>query len=137
MKKIGFYIIIPLAILFSASLLTGKPTRKELKVKQVYEIPFDDSIHNLSKSQQDTSDSSMKAELNYYMERHNLQDDGYEMVVAFAGGRRHQVDIDHYVPIWNVGSWQGLYREGTALALDSLGRTIVGTCHEDSLITAV
>lgn len=137
MKKIGFYIILPLVILFSASLLTDKPTRKELRVKQVSDVPSFDSIQNLAKHPHDISDPAMKAELNYYMERHNLQDDGYEMVVAFAGGRRHQVDIDHDVPLWNIGLWQGQNREGTALALDSLGRTIVGTCHEDSLITGI
>ena len=99
MKKIGFYIILPLVILFSASLLTGKPTRKELRVKQVSDVPSFDSIQNLAKHPHDISDPAMKAELNYYMERHNLQDDGYEMVVAFAGGRRHQVDIGMYSPV--------------------------------------
>mgnify|MGYP007133705255 CR=1 FL=1 len=48
MKKTGFYIILPLVILFSASLLTGKPTRKELRVKQVSDVPSFDSIQNLS-----------------------------------------------------------------------------------------
>lgn len=137
MKKTGFCIILPLAFLFSASLLTGKPTRKELKVKQVSAIQADDSGQEGAMSSRDTSDLTLKAEINYYMERHNLQDEGYEMVVAFAGGRRHQIFPNSYVPLWNVGFWQDRDREGTALAIDSLGRTIVGTCYENSLMTGI
>lgn len=66
-----------------------------------------------------------------------MQDEGYEMVVAFAGGKRHQVSIDQHVSVWNIGRWEGHRREGTALALDSLGRTVVGTCRDDSLTTGV
>ncbi|MBQ8949448.1 MAG: glycosyl hydrolase family 25 [Prevotella sp.] len=92
---------------------------------------------SLAASSNSAPGPALKREIGYYMERHNLQDEGYEMVAAFAGGKLHQVDIDRYVPIWNVGRWHGHRREGTALALDSLGRTVVGTCRDDSLITGI
>ena len=132
MKKIIFYLILLSALVLSACLLSGKPIRKELSVTQESVIRCQESTDS-SEHAPTQPDSRLEAELNYYFERHNLQDDGYEMVVAFAGGRRYQATLDPHVSIWNVGSWNGRCRKGTALALDSLGRTIVGTCHNDSL----
>ena len=129
MKKILFCIIIPLAALLSACLFMGRPTPHELRLHLTKgTVPF------VRKSM---PTPIPEEELNYYMERHNMQDEGYDMVVAFAGGKRHQVEIDPNVPLWNVGMWNGHRREGTTLALDSLGRTVVGTCRNDSLETGI
>ena len=76
-------------------------------------------------------------ELDYYLKRHNLEDEGYEMVVAFAGGKRHEVVLDQNIPLWNVGEWNSHRREGTAIAFDALGRTIVGVCRNDSITMGV
>jgi lysozyme len=132
MKKIIFCIIIPLVALFSTNLLTGTPTPQKPRLK----------AQNLTKRPvaivgNPTDSVRLEEELKYYLERHNLQDEGYEMVVAFAGGHRHEVDVDHDISVWNVGRWKGHPRSGTTLALDSLGRTIVGTCIDDSLMTGI
>ena len=60
-------------------------------------------------SQNVTSAPIPEEELNYYMERHNVQDEGYEMVVAFANGKRHNVDVDrHKVEKLQGKSYEGL-----------------------------
>lgn len=79
----------------------------------------------------------VQEELDYYLERHNVEDEGYEMVVAFANGQRLVIEPEHHIDVMNVGRWQGHRREGTAIILDSLGRTIVGLCREDSLTMGI
>ena len=118
--------------LVAASMLTGTPSRTSVPLGQAW-VRQADSLQKCPTSQKYQSAPIPEEELNYYMERHNVQDEGYEMVVAFANGKRHNVDADRYVAVWNVGRWENHRRQGTALALDSLGRTIVGTCHDDSL----
>ena len=132
MKKILFSILFPSAALLSASLWVGTPTQTH--GDRSCEFHTDDSAASTTHG---TCPHEFEAEIGYYMERHNMQDEGYEMVVAFAGGKRHQVSIDQHVALWNVGRWEGHRREGTALALDSLGRTVVGTCRDDSLTTGI
>ena len=36
----------------------------------------------------------VQEELNYYLDRHNVEDEGYEMVVAFANGHRFLIEPD-------------------------------------------
>lgn len=76
-------------------------------------------------------------ELNYYFDRHNVQDEGYEMVAAFAEGYRHEVDIDTRMSAFSVGTWKNHSRQGTCLALDSIGHTILGTWQADTLTTGI
>ena len=66
-----------------------------------------------------------KIEMDYYLDRHNVEDEGYEMVAAFAAGKRHQETIDT-LSVYNVGRWKGKKREGTAISRVSLGRLIIG-----------
>ncbi len=75
-------------------------------------------------------------ETDYYLERHNVADEGYEMVAAFANGQRHNVDIDT-IPIWNIGRWKGKKRQGTAISRDTLGRIIIGNWEADSLVSGI
>ena len=75
----------------------------------------------------------VQEELNYYLDRHNMEDEGYEMVVAFANGKRLEIETDRHLPIRNIGQWKGYHREGTTLVRDSIGRTLIGNCREDSL----
>ena len=83
------------------------------------------------------TDTKIQEELQYYFDRHNVQDEGYEMVVAFADGQRMGTDIAGHIDVRNVGTWKGYRRQGTAIVLDSLGRTIIGICRDDSLVTGV
>ena len=137
MKKIVSISIITIGTLIATSILTGKPRQTDLRLGEAWCSPADRTLDSLLPNRTKATVPVVQEEINYYMERHNMQDEGYEMVVAFAGGKRHKVDIDRHVSVWNVGRWEGHRREGTALALDSLGRTVVGTCRNDSLMTGV
>lgn len=77
-----------------------------------------------------------KGELDYYLERHNVEDEGYEMVAAFANGKRHIETIDT-IPLYNVGRWKGHKRQGTAISRDSLGRIIIGQWDNDTLVSGI
>ena len=84
-----------------------------------------------------TSDPKIEAEIQYYLDRHNVQDEGYEVVVGYIEGKRHHTSINPHVTLRNVGSWKDYQREGTVITLDTLGRTIFGICQADTLVTAI
>lgn len=136
MKKILFCILFPLAAVLSASLWMEVRGYEGTKVRG-YEDSLSTESNLIPHSLLPQDTSGLDKEIGYYLERHNMQDEGYDAVVAFAGGRRHHVDIDHYVSLQNVGTWKGHRREGTALTLDTLGRTVVGTCHDDTLTKGI
>ncbi len=125
MKKTLIYITIPFAVLILANLLAGKPERAELRLMDIAVADADTTAEK--------QDGRIAEEISYYLDRHNVQDEGYEMVVGFANGKRHAIDISTYIPARNVGSWAGYSRQGTALVLDSLGRTIIAKCDADTL----
>ena len=130
MKKILLYITLPFIGLMIASLYIRKPvhTGMHLATDVASNLLFVDTL---------TVPSAIDDELRYYFERHNVEDEGYEMVVAFANGKRHHVSVGTYVPVRNIGTWRGYDREGSALILDTEGRTIIGTCHADTVETGV
>ena len=84
-----------------------------------------------------TPNPSVQEELNYYLERHNMEDEGYEMVVAFANGKRLEVEPARHLTIRNVGQWNGHSQEGTVIVLDASGRTLWGECREDSFMVGI
>ena len=143
MKKTLLLSLFIIGTLIAASLLLGgafavislvgsKPGHASVRLGEAWSTSADRIIDSL-RQRKPTVPPIPEDELNYYMEHHNVQDEGYEMVVGFANGKRHSVELDEHVALWNIGRWNGHPRKGTALALDSLGRTIVGTCHDDSL----
>ena len=81
-------------------------------------------------------ESDLNTELDYYLERHNVEDEGYEIVAAFANGKRHEETIDT-IPITNIGRWKGKKRQGTAISRDSLGRITIGQWDNDTLISGI
>ncbi len=82
------------------------------------------------------AEQTQKEELDYYLDRHNVSDEGYEMVAAFASGQRYHIEIDT-IPVWNVGRWKDKKRQGTAISRDSLGRIIVGNWENDTLTAGI
>ena len=70
----------------------------------------------------DKADNALKEELNYYLERHDVQDEGYEMVAAY----QHQTDTLLAL----------LPAEGT-VSRDSQGRIIIGASKDDTLFSGV
>lgn len=79
----------------------------------------------------------VQEDLTYYFDRHNVHDEGYEMVAAFAQGQRLEVDIDPHLSAFDVGTWKCHRRQGTGIALDSLGRTILAKWQNDSIQTGI
>lgn len=90
---------------------------------------------SVTEDQDTVFDIRVQEELDYYLDRHNVEDEGYEMVVAFANGQRLQIKPDDYIPVRNVGTWKDHIHQGTVIVLDSLGHTIIATCRDDSLMT--
>ena len=78
----------------------------------------------------------IQAELRYYLERHNVQDEGFDMVA------RYSVEGDSTLaaylpegasrPLNNI-HWRGIMREGKGIMSDRYGRIIIGTFHADTL----
>ena len=82
---------------------------------------------------------TLKEELKYFLDRHNVQDEGYEMVAAYA---LHGDTMLTQLPkeplhLLNIGKWKGVARRGTGLERDSLGRIIIGHYEDDSLASGL
>ena len=130
MKNTLFYITVPMLVLILSSYILPPPRHVGMALSPVNLPPV--------VAQEETPVNPLiQEELDYYFERHNVDDEGYEMVVALANGQRLHIEREHHIDVMNVDSWEGHRREGPAILLDSLGRTIVGVCRADSLITGI
>ena len=78
-------------------------------------------------------------ELKYYLDRHNVQDEGYEMVVNYAqyGDTLLTRLPEAELSLFNIGRWQGIMRKGTGMERDTLGRIIIGHYEADTLTTGL
>ena len=79
----------------------------------------------------------IRSELNYYMERHNVQDEGFDMVARYAAeGSLSMADYvpEGAIPLKNMFQWPGLIREGKGVVTDRQGRIIIGLFHADTLV---
>ena len=68
------------------------------------------------------TDAALQAELKYYLERHDVQDEGYEMVAAY----QHQTD-----------TLLALLPTNVTVSRDSLGHIIIGTYAQDTLVSGL
>lgn len=84
--------------------------------------------------------AKIQAELRYYLERHNVQDEGFDMVA------RYSVEGDStlaaYLPEGpaiplNSIHWRGISREGKGIVTDDHGRIVIGTFHADTLASGL
>ena len=130
MKNTFVYIIVPMVVLILTSYILPPPQHVGMTLSPMNLMP------TVAQEEADIS-PLIQEELDYYLDRHNVEDEGYEMVVAFANGKRLPINTDHCLFVRNVGTWKDHRREGTAIVLDSLGRTIVGTCRDDSLMNGI
>ena len=81
-----------------------------------------------------------QAELKYYLDRHDVQDEGFEMVAAYAThGDSLMTSLlpQEPVSIWSIGRWQGIQRRGYGLSSDSLGRVVLGEYEADTLRSGI
>lgn len=78
-------------------------------------------------------------ELKYYFDRHNVQDEGYEMMANYAqyGDTLLTRLPEAPLSLFNVGRWQGISRQGTGIERDTTGRIIVGHYEADTLTTGI
>lgn len=88
---------------------------------------------------EDNNDALLQAELNYYLERHSVQDEGYEMVANYSQQNDTMLSLLPTNPttLLNVGHWDGVKRQGTIIGCDTLGNIIIGTCARDSIGSGV
>ncbi|MBR1502760.1 MAG: glycosyl hydrolase family 25 [Prevotella sp.] len=131
MKKTLLSMIAAMGALMGVGHLVGTPALAGMRLAETY------AATQTTPDTPKITDPKMQEELKYYLDRHNVQDEGYEMVVAFADGKRIDPDLESHISVMNVGTWKNHRREGAAIVLDSLRRTIVGTCLDDSLVTGV
>ena len=131
MKKTLFAMISAMGALMGIGSLIGTPAHTGMRLSETMTATtaLPDSIR--------ITDPNILEELQYYFDRHNVQDEGYEMVMAFADGQRLTSTLNPHIDIRNVGTWKDYRREGMAVVLDSLGRTVMGLCRADSLVTGV
>ena len=131
MKKTLFAMISAMGALMGIGYLIGTPAHTGMRLSETVTATnaLPDSIR--------ITDPNILEELQYYFDRHNVQDEGYEMVMAFADGQRLTSTLTPHIDVRNVGTWKDYRREGMAVVLDSLGRTVMGLCRADSLVTGV
>ena len=131
MKKTLLLMISAMGALMGVGHLVGTPAHAGMRLSEslAATAPLPDTIR--------ISDPNILEELKYYFDRHNVQDEGYEMVVAFADGDRMASEPVRHFRVRNVGTWKDYRRNGASVVLDSLGRTVIGLCRDDSLVTGV
>lgn len=131
MKKTLLLMISAMGALMGVGHLVGTPAHAGMRLSEslATTAPLPDTIR--------ISDPNILEELKYYFDRHNVQDEGYEMVVAFADGHRMAPEPVRHFRVRNIGTWNDYRRNGASVVLDSLGRTVIGLCRDDSLVTGV
>jgi lysozyme len=141
MKDAVRYTLLMMAVVITATICSGCQEWQEWRSEEAAA----DSLSSISFSispalQADSIHQQMvkdrKDELDYYLDRHNVEDEGYEMVASFASGQRHNESIDT-IPIYNIGRWKGHKRQGTAISRDSLGRIVIGHWDADTLTSGI
>ena len=126
------------------TLLTGcRPSNSPTHMDEVRDSTQMLSVPSLSDSffasLVDKSDSMLQAELKYYLERHNVQDEGYEMVAAYSSQTDTLLELmpEGEITALNIGRRRDIARQGTVMGRDSAGHIIIGTYVCDSLVSGV
>ena len=82
----------------------------------------------------------IQAELRYWLERHNVQDEGFDMVARYAV--EGDSTLAAYLPqgsSWPLNGihWRGISREGKGIVTDDYGRIIIGRFQADTLVSGL
>ena len=136
MKKFLLYSIIGISVLMGASHFVKVTKGSGTLVSFVSSVPSADE-KDTKGSDPFVSSEAVNEELKYYFDRHDVQDEGFEMVAAIASGQRLTVSVDPTVTALSIGTWKGHQRQGTVISLDSLKRTVVATWQADTIETGV
>ena len=133
MKNTVLAMILPIGALMGASMLMSAPTHIGMRMN----ADFEKQISVMPDTLRRDSIPDLGDEFKYYFDRHNVMDEGYEMVAAFANGKRLEIELARRLTVWNVGTWRNRTHEGTTLVVDSAGQTIVGTYEANTIKTGV
>lgn len=76
---------------------------------------------------------SIQEEVNYYMERHNIQDEGYEQIAEMASHGITTLKMQR-MQLFNIGNWKFAGKRGFGMERDYRGRIVIGCYEADSLI---
>ena len=79
-------------------------------------------------------------ELAYYLERHNEQDEGYDLVRQYVDAG--PVLLSSFMPsgpllLRNIGHWRSMHRSGKGLTHDHRGRLMIAEYHADTLVYGI
>lgn len=83
----------------------------------------------------------IQAELDYYLQRHDVKDEGFDMVARYAV--EGDSTLNTYMPFGRVSPlgfflrWRNHPREGKCVVTDSQKRIIIGTFHADTLVSGI
>jgi lysozyme len=82
----------------------------------------------------------IKKELEYYLQRHDVNDEGFDMVARYA--EEGDSTLSSYMPqgelsLMNIFHWQQQKREGKCIVRDSQSRIIIGYFHNDTLVSGI
>lgn len=133
MKKVLISIISPILLLSASTYYLAQPTHHGIQLS----TDFQPTVSTLPDTIVNDTMPDLSDEFKYYFDRHNVMDEGYEMVAAFANGKRLEIAPARRLTVWNVGTWRNRIHEGTALAVDTAGFTIVGTYEADTITTGL
>ena len=117
--------------------LFGACHRKDEPQQPVAASSFVLPSPTLSADERQRRQDRIKAELDYYLERHNVQDEGFDMVARYAA--EGDSTLATYAPqgpllLLNALRWQGITRQGKGLVVDRQGRIVIGFFHADTLV---
>ena len=82
----------------------------------------------------------IKKELEYYLQRHDVNDEGFDMVARYA--EEGDSTLSSYMPqgelsLMNIFHWQQQKREGKCIGRDSQSRIVIGYFHNDTLVSGI
>lgn len=85
-------------------------------------------------------DEQIAKELEYYLDRHNVRDEGFDMVIRYAEDGDSTQAI--YLPkgramARNLMHWQHGRRQGKGVTTDRQGRLIIGMFNADTLVSGI
>ena len=83
----------------------------------------------------------VKAELKYYLQRHDVKDEGFDMVARYAVEGDSAIAAfkpkGKITPFGMFVRWKDFPREGTCLVKDKKGRFVIGTFQADTLVSGI
>lgn len=130
-----------LAYLFFFSMLFLCGCRHRQNTQKTYFANIDTSLpFVIDTTLQQQRKEKIASELDYYLERHNVRDEGFDMVIRYAEEGDSTQAI--YLPkgnteARNLMAWRHCPRQGKGVTTDQKGRLIIGMFNADTLVSGI